>query len=71
LVLRSHKNKPVKWLWGSVKKTDEEIAGFYPAQDIITVEAKAGSGFLEDTSCYHRALTPVKADRLMLQVRYF
>jgi hypothetical protein len=71
LVLRSHKNKPAKWLWGSVKRSDEDIMAYYPSEDLVTVEAKAGAGFLEDTSCYHRALAPVKADRLMLQVRYF
>ncbi len=71
MVRGSHKNKPAKWLWGSAKKSDAEVLAHYPKDDILTIEGKAGTGFLEDTSCYHRALAPIKTDRLLLQIRYF
>jgi hypothetical protein len=71
LVRGSHRKKPLSWLFGSARKTDAEIAGQYDPQDILTIEAPAGHGFLEDTSCYHKALPPIERDRLMLQIRYY
>lgn len=71
LVKKSHKRKPLKWLWGSAKKSDEQIKKVYPEEDIVMIEGKAGDGFFEDTSCYHRAVAPEKSNRLLLQVRYY
>jgi hypothetical protein len=34
------------------------------------MEGAAGFGFLEDSSCYHKALPPLSGDRLILQLRY-
>jgi len=36
----------------------------------ITIEGPAGTGFVQDTSCYHRASPPTRGDRLMLAVRF-
>lgn len=71
MVLGSHKDKPTSWLWGSAKKSDEEIHNYYTKAKVLTLEGRAGTGFLEDTSCYHRALAPQKGNRLLFQVRYF
>ena len=49
---------------------DAEARETYGPEAERLIEGPAGSGFLEDTSCYHKALAPVSADRLMLQFRY-
>ena len=71
LVKGSHKNKPFKWLLRSAKQSDEMIDSYYDPDCILTIVGKAGTGFLEDTSCLHRALAPRNKDRLLLQVRYY
>ncbi len=71
MVSGSHKSKPAPWLFGSANQTDEAIYAHYPAKDILTIEGKAGSGFWQDSSCYHKALALEKGERLVLQVRYF
>jgi ectoine hydroxylase-related dioxygenase (phytanoyl-CoA dioxygenase family) len=71
LVKGSHRRKPIRWLFGSARQTDEAIATQYGDANIVTIEGPAGTAFLEDTSCYHKALAPSSHDRLMLQVRYF
>jgi len=71
MVRGSHRKKPFTWLWGSAKKSDEDIRSYYPEEDILLIEATAGSGFFEDTSCYHRARAPKRDRRLLMQVRYF
>ncbi len=70
MVLGSHKSKPFRWLLGSSRQTDEAIESHYGKEKIVCLQGAAGSGFLEDTSCYHKALTPISADRLLLQIRY-
>jgi hypothetical protein len=70
LVRGSHRRKPFSWLLGSARKSDAQIASYYDPQDILLVEAPGGYGFLEDTSCYHKALAPVERDRLLLQISY-
>ncbi len=71
MVKGSHKKKPLKWLWGSAKKSDEAIVKQYGKDKILTIVGKAGDGFLEDTSCYHKGLAPENQNRLLLQIRYF
>jgi len=71
MIKKSHKDKKMNWLWGSAKKSEEEIKNYYPKEDILTIEGKAGTGFFEDTSCYHRGVAPRKGNRLLLQIRYF
>jgi hypothetical protein len=50
---------------------EELIHRNYSPTDIITIEGKAGKCFLEDASCFHKALAPIERDRLFLQLRYF
>jgi hypothetical protein len=71
MILGSHKDKPLNWLWGGANRDDEAIKTYYEANKILTIEGKAGTGFLEDTSCYHRAIAPQKGERLLLQIRFF
>lgn len=70
MVRGSHTRKPLTWLIGSARKSDAQIASRYASQDVLTIEGPAGTGFLEDTSCYHKALPPLERQRLLLQIRY-
>lgn len=70
LIERTHKSKRLRHLLGSSRLSDGEAEAEFGAASIITVEAPSGSGFFEDTSCYHKALAPTHRDRLMLQIRY-
>lgn len=70
LVRGSHIRKPFRWLWGSARQTDAKIAVVYPPADIVALEGPAGTAFIEDTSCYHKAIPPAEGERLLLQIRY-
>ncbi|MGD1808298.1 hypothetical protein ACP6PL_23085 [Dapis sp. BLCC M126] len=58
-------------LLGSARVSEEVIHQNYYLTDIVTIEGKAGKCFLEDASCFHKALAPIENDRLFLQLRYF
>ena len=71
LIRGSHLNKKFfKHLIGSAKQKKEELEKDYIINDFIVIEGSAGYGFIEDTSCYHRALKPINKPRLSLQFRY-
>jgi hypothetical protein len=71
MIVGSHEDKPLEWLLGSATRSDAAIRAHYAPAREITLEGPAGFGFLQDSSCYHRALAPIDRRRLMLQVRYF
>jgi len=71
LVKGSHKHKQMSMLLRSARCSDAMIQQQYSDVEIITIEGKAGKCFLEDASCFHKALPPVENDRLFLQLRYF
>jgi hypothetical protein len=71
LVKASHRNKPLGMALGRSRRSLAEIERAYGAEYDTVIEGAAGTGFLEDASCYHRALAPVERERLMLQIRYF
>jgi hypothetical protein len=70
MVVGSHKDKPASWLFGSSNRSDADVEGHYGKERVLCIEGPAGTGFWQDSSCYHKALAPAKGDRLMLQVRY-
>jgi hypothetical protein len=70
MVRGSHKSKPISWLLGSARQTDTAVETHYGKERVVLLEGKAGAGFIEDTSCFHKALAPVSRDRLLLQIRY-
>jgi hypothetical protein len=71
MVLGSHRDKPVAWLFDSSRRSDPEIEKYYPADRIRTITGRAGVGFLQDSSCYHKVLRPKGRVRTMLHVRYY
>jgi len=60
----SHVLLPVK------RRSDENILAYYGPENVIMVSGSAGSGFAEDTFCYHKATRPLQRDRLMLQIQF-
>lgn len=70
IVLRSHYKKPLRMLLSSVRRDEQELRRHYGDGNFVVVEGDAGFGFIEDTSCYHRARAPVTSPRLALQIRY-
>jgi hypothetical protein len=71
MVLGSHSEKPAGWLFGSARRSDDEIGAHYAPDRVQVIEGGPGQGFLQDSSCYHKALAPKEADRLMLHIRYY
>jgi hypothetical protein len=67
IIKGSHKDKPLHLLFSSVKQPDEAIHAYYGAQNESVIEGKAGLGFIEDTSSFHKATEPRSRDRLLLQ----
>ena len=71
LIKGSHRNKKIfKHLIGSAKKSELDLKKDYDLNDFINIEGPAGYGFIEDTSCFHKALAPKIKPRLALQFRY-
>ena len=70
LIAGSSRHKRLGHLLGSARLGDAEALQAYGREAERTLEGPAGFGFLEDASCYHKALPPEDGDRLMLQLRY-
>jgi hypothetical protein len=65
----SHKRKPWWMLLHSANQTDESVFEYFGKENEVLVEGESGFGFVEDASCYHKALPPKTQARLMLQIR--
>jgi len=70
IIRRSHRAKPLRMLWHSARQSDETVLRHYGPESELTIEGRAGSGFAEDTSCFHKALAPVSRDRLAFFIHY-
>lgn len=67
----SHRRKPLAWMLGRAHREDAAVLGFYGAGSELVLAGPKGLGFIQDASCFHKALAPLDRPRLMLQVRYF
>ncbi len=70
LIEGTHRHKALHHLFGSTRMDDDTAVKLFGAGRIRVMDGNAGSGFFEDTMCYHKALPPRRRDRLMLQLRY-
>ena len=70
VVRGSHRRKALTQQLGLRSRSDMNIERFYGPQRIARIEGPAGSGFIEDTYCYHKATRPVAGDRLMLELGF-
>lgn len=65
----THRKKLLSHLFGSANCSDDSVEAAYGKDNVVTILGKAGTGFIEDTFCFHKALAPTKNDRLLLQIR--
>lgn len=70
VVLGSHRWKPLSMSCARCFQTDRRIVERYGRENIVIVLGDAGYGFLEDPSCFHKAVAPSQGERLCLQIRY-
>jgi hypothetical protein len=70
MMRRSHNRKPLRMLFGSASASEANVRKRFGIENEIIIEGPAGTGFVQDTSCYHRATPPTRGDRLMLAVRF-
>jgi len=70
MMKRSHKRKPLRMLLGSATASEAKVRQQFGLENEIMIEGLRGSGFVQDTSCYHRATPPRLRDRLMFQIRF-
>jgi hypothetical protein len=70
MMKRSHNRKPLRMLLGSAVASEMDVRREFGVENEITIEGPAGTGFVQDTSCYHRATPPIRGDRLMLAIRF-
>lgn len=67
----SHKMKKISHLFSpSRRRPDKEIEDFYGSENIKTICGEPGSGFIEDTFCFHKATIPSTKDRLVLLIQF-
>lgn len=70
LIEGTSRRKRLRDLMGSACLSDAEARQAYGQDRERLMAGPAGFGFVEDASCYHKALPPQDSDRLMLQFRY-
>lgn len=70
MIKGSHKKKPLWMLLKSGRYSDETVYGYYGKEDEIKITGKAGFGFFQDPSCFHKVKAPTSQNRLLLQIRY-
>lgn len=73
IVIDSHRNPPhvrLKDRFVTRRFEDEEINNYYDNSNLIEVIGQAGTGFSEDTLCVHKAATPARNPRLILQLQF-
>lgn len=70
IIRRSHQKKPLGMLWHSARQSDDAVLREYGQSSELVIESDAGEGFIEDASCFHKALVPVTRERLAFFVRY-
>ncbi|MBW4654676.1 MAG: phytanoyl-CoA dioxygenase family protein [Kaiparowitsia implicata GSE-PSE-MK54-09C] len=66
----SHRWKQLRHQWKREGIPEAELMRTYGDDAVITVEGKAGLGFVEDTACFHRGIPSRSRDRLLLTVQY-
>ena len=72
MIERSHAKKPFHTLFApwSGRQPDQVLLDFYGPERELLIEGKAGLGFVQDPACFHKLLSPIKNNRLVMQIRY-
>jgi len=67
----SHKTKTLPMLFGKRYRSDEYVHRHYGEHCERIIEHRSGYGFVEDPYCIHKFCTPLRSNRLALQIQYF
>ena len=68
-VLGSHRRKALRHQFSASRwREDAEIESVYGRGSLLTILGPAGTGFLEDPTCLHKAVLPACTPRLVLQL---
>ena len=70
MMRRSHDRKSLRMLFGPAVASEALVHQRFGRENELVIEGPAGTGFVQDAACYHRASPPIRADRLMLQIRF-
>jgi len=72
MIENSHHQKPWQTLFApwSGRQTDEQVLSHYGQKRELLIEGKAGLGFVQDPSCFHKLLPPIRHHRLIFQIRF-
>lgn len=72
MIQNSHNRKPLSTLFvpGADPNLADKVLSYYGADSKLTIEGKAGFGFVQDPSCFHWLLPPKTGRRLLFQIRY-
>lgn len=67
----SHRRKKPSHLFSfSKSRSEEHLAAVYGRENFVNLRGPAGTGFAEDTFCFHKGLHPLEDHRLIVQVRF-
>jgi hypothetical protein len=67
----SHERKKISHLFSPSRRCpDQDIEEFYGSENIKTICGEPGSGFIEDTFCFHKATIPSTKNRLVLLIQF-
>ena len=67
----SHRNKKLSHQFSLLRERDDrEIEEYYGSEKVLTICDRAGVGFAEDPSCFHKGILPQKSDRLILEFKF-
>lgn len=68
----SHIKKRLRYLLNFLSRIqpETELAQLYSAEQFLTIAGKSGTGFMEDTFCFHKGNPPQIKPRLFLQLHF-
>lgn len=69
MIKKSHRKKALSFL-SSGRHPDKVVLNHYGQENQLVISGKRGFGFVQDPSCFHKVISPIKANRLLLQIRY-
>ena len=68
----SHIKKPIRCILNFFSRiqTEDELAKIYDSAKFLTIIGNSGTGFIEDTFCFHKGVPPKTKPRLFLQLHF-
>jgi hypothetical protein len=70
MIKGSHNRKSFRMLFNYAIQSKDFLNKYYGQENEILIEGEEGLGFIQDPYCYHRAIPPIKEERLLLQIQF-